>query len=166
MGKITGNDLVERVPHQPEDFPRRGKGSSREGHGRPKVQGTNVRIFKYEGEELRELVGSEPIRRRPPARADVRQACLEGWNNQEYDPSETEFLDFPAYGDVRVFLSHFNLLYVVENAVEQQDRAMRRSKKEAYMSLSEYLGYIEKVDRDIRKLPSYRGRPQPTDRGT
>ena len=34
------------------------------------------------------------------------------------------------------------------------------------MSLSEYLEYIEKVDRDIRKLPSYRGRPQPTDRGT
>ena len=98
--------------------------------------------------------------------ANIRQACLEGWNNQEYDPSEAEFLDFPAYGDVRVFLSNFSLLYVVENAVEQQDRAMRRSKKEAYMSPSEYLEYIEKVDRDIRKLPSYRGRPQPTDRST
>ena len=34
------------------------------------------------------------------------------------------------------------------------------------MSPSEYLGYMERVDRDIRKLPSYRGHPQPTDRGT
>ena len=92
--------------------------------------------------------------------------CLEGWSTQEYEPSKAEFLDFPAYGDVRVFLSHFSLLYAVENAVEQQDRAMRRSKKEAYMSPSEYLGYMERVDRDIRKLPSYRGHPQPTDRGT
>ena len=35
--------------------------------------------------------------------ANIRKACLEGWNNQEYDPSEAEILDFPAYGDVRVF---------------------------------------------------------------
>jgi len=98
--------------------------------------------------------------------ANVRQACLEGWRTHEFDPSEADFLDFPAYGDVRVFLSHFSLLYVVENAVEQQDRAMRRSKKEAYMSPSEFLEFMERVDRDVRKLPSYRGRPQPTDRGT
>jgi len=42
---------------------------------------------------------------------------------------------------------------VVENAVEQQDRAMRRSKKEAYMSPSEYLEFMDRVDRDVRKLP-------------
>ena len=80
--------------------------------------------------------------------------------------SEAEFLDFPAHGDVRVFLMHFDLLYEVENAVEQQDRVTRRSKKEAYMSPSEYLEFMERVDRDIIKLPSYRGRPQPTDRST
>jgi len=34
------------------------------------------------------------------------------------------------------------------------------------MSPSDYLEFMERVDMDIRKLPSYRGRPQPTDRGT
>jgi len=67
---------------------------------------------------------------------------------------------------VRVFLTHFNPLYIVENAVEQKDRAMRRWKKETYMSPSEYLEFMERVDRDIRKLPSYRGRPPQTGRGT
>jgi len=41
--------------------------------------------------------------------ANVRQACLEGWRTHEFDPSEAEFFDFPAYGDVRLFLSHFSL---------------------------------------------------------